>query len=537
MRQTSRIPASLSLERARALDGIWVAAGFGDAQSRPPTPLGWELVLDDATLFADALARRGAPLSRKLRSPLSIEGHPYHAFVPMARAARELAPLDAEALSLAIACEARDIARRELPSLVSPKRRELARLVHETKQRLLSLRTRVLRHEQDGSQHYRWFVEMDLGILPDDALKTTLSECFAIQKASRALEIDVTLDLAGAVSALIGLGRRARAVSVRELLAAALVPDALELTSATPALALVSLLASTEPARRFSASFGELGPRQREPSTPRWQESLPLIEPMLELLRDIGPGELGERRTAARRSRSACVARAVACSSVFEATLLEEIVATVRAIVTLRSRLHWVRARTLSMLRSVALDVDRRLGRLIGSDPEAVFFLERSELLESTLRPDLRLREVASARRSTFREQAERKPPPAVLGQAALASDASSVASDPALLGLGVGLGGEKVTARATVASSFDDALSLTPGGILVVRSLDAGWGPIVSGAGAIVTDAGGLTDEGVLTALSLGVPLVIGAGNVTERVTSGQLLSLDPRAGSVSRA
>jgi pyruvate,water dikinase len=381
---------------------------------------------------------------------------------------------------------------------------------------------------------------MDLGILPDDALKTTLAECFAIQRASRALEIEVTLDLAGAVAALIGLARRARAVSVRELLASALVPEPLELASATSALALVSHLAveqSDAIVEQFLASFGELGPRQREPSTPRWHEMPAAVAAVIQLLRNIGAGSLVERRAQARLARTACVARAIECAGVFEAALLEDVVGSVRAIVTLRSRLHLVRARTLSMLRSVALDVDRRLGRLIGSDPGAVFFLEQRELLESTQRPDRRLREVAAARYRAFHEQASRSPPPAVLGQTALLALPPPAANQNGFVGLGVGLGGEKVTGRATVASSFEEALSLAPGGILVLRSLDAGWAPIVSAAGAIVTDAGGVTDEGVLTALSLGVPLVIGADAVTERVTSGSLLTVDPRAGTVTRA
>jgi pyruvate,water dikinase len=101
----------------------------------------------------------------------------------------------------------------------------------------------------------------------------------------------------------------------------------------------------------------------------------------------------------------------------------------------------------------------------------------------------------------------------------------------------GTGLGETEVTARATVAADFSSALELEPGGVLVVRSLDAGWAPIFPAVGAIVTDAGGVTDEGVLAACALGVPIVIGTRSATAELRTGDRTRVDPRAGTVSHA
>jgi pyruvate,water dikinase len=52
--------------------------------------------------------------------------------------------------------------------------------------------------------------------------------------------------------------------------------------------------------------------------------------------------------------------------------------------------------------------------------------------------------------------------------------------------------------------------------------------------AGAVVTDSGGLTDEAALTAAALGIPLVLGTREGTRRFTTGTLLHVDTRNGTV---
>ena len=92
------------------------------------------------------------------------------------------------------------------------------------------------------------------------------------------------------------------------------------------------------------------------------------------------------------------------------------------------------------------------------------------------------------------------------------------------------------VAGAATVATRFDDALSLAPGGVLVVRSLEAGWAPILPAVAAVVTETGGLADEGVLLALSLGIPLVIGVRGASTQIKNGETLQIRPAAGGLVR-
>jgi pyruvate,water dikinase len=520
------------------LDGIWVATALADAPSVPPTPLAWELVSDDVDLLAEALASRGAALPRRSRRLLSIGGHAYHAFWPLARAARELLPLDAEQLAFAVAAEARsalDDPRRERePSLTA-----LVLLARRLINGVRRLEQKVLSHERDASQHYRWLVEMDLGILPDDALGTTIRECVAIQRASRALEIEATLDLVGGYAALVAFARRIGLDAPVTFASAALVPDALDFASATPALTLWSELVALDGPldaralarlrQSFIAAFGERGPREREPRAPRWAERPDAVERLIHGVLAANPRTGEARCKAARHVREQRIDDALARAPFVDATTLRLLIGSQRRLAALRSRLHVVRARTLAMLRTAALDVDRRLMRLAGTLAETAFFLSLPELTHSTSHPAAEHAENARARRDTFDTARREAPPSAVLGR-----DAALPAGGLAGF-VGIGPGGTDVTGPVTLAPDFDAALGLAPGGVLVVRSVDPGWAPLFAIASAIVSEAGGITEEGALLAATLGVPLVLGVRSAMSELGSGALVRVDPGSGSIT--
>lgn len=530
----------LLLNDARELPGLWVPAGLGDAPSGPLTPLGWQLMLNDEALVRRAFSERGASLPRLARRLINVGGYAYQSWLPLARAARSLAPLDAAALALAIAGQARDDARRLLPESARISGLGLGQAALGARRGLDKFERGVARHEQDAAQHYRWLVEMDLGILPDDALGTTLEECCAFQRATRGLQIEVTLELLISYAALTSYTQRRRVIPTETLAIAALVPDPLELPGATPALAFVSLARATSlgrapsarhepPAalREFLDGFGERGPNEREPAAPRWREQSERIAKLSEKL-DRGALEQFELRMGrAQSERQATLGRALGSVGPLDRALLQALFSRVRRLVLLRSRLNRVRAGTLWMLRTVVLDVDRRLMRLIRSEPNSAFFLAIEELLDGTVRAKPELSALSRERRAAWQLAWASWPPPAVLGRAAQSS-----ALDGTLTGVGVG--GDPVTGPAHVASSFERALETPPRAVLVTRSLDAGWAPLLIGVAAVVTDAGGLADEGTLVAAALGVPLVVGTAEATRRIEHGSSVRLDLRAGTV---
>jgi len=524
--------------RAGKLDGLWVPSGVVERLSLPPTPLTLDLVLDDTLLLSEALDRRGESLPRLSRQLVRVAGHVYQAAVPLIRATRKVAPLDAEIATLLFAAEARRAAGSLLPARLDPARVSAGKLLSRLKARLPALEARVLTQEQDGAQHYRWLVEMDLGILPDDALETTLEECAAVERRTRRLEIEVTVELVEVLAALSALARKGAAAAPELSLPALVLPDLLEFASATPASALgSSTLASgrrdgSAVAADFLAGFGERGPHERELLARRWRERPDQLERLVALL--VRGGERAERheqrRASARRDRQALCESITSGLSRRDQATLRALRELAQGLLRMRSRLHLVRARALSMLRTAALDLDRRLLRLIGSESGSAFFLSLRELFAVARRPNPELSHRAAERRRAWRAQLERPAPPALLGKASRPSAGFELERS------GLGFGGPEVRGRATVALRFEHALALDPGGILLVRALDPGFAPILPAAGAVVAESGSLLDEGVLVALTLGVPLVIGASGATQEFRSGDSIAVLPAAGKLAR-
>jgi len=91
-----------------------------------------------------------------------------------------------------------------------------------------------------------------------------------------------------------------------------------------------------------------------------------------------------------------------------------------------------------------------------------------------------------------------------------------------------------RVTARARV---IVDPLGATlqPGEILVAPSTDPGWTPLFLTAGGLVMEMGGAMSHGSIVAREYGIPAVVGVPNATERIETGQTLTVDGSAGTVA--
>jgi pyruvate,water dikinase len=89
------------------------------------------------------------------------------------------------------------------------------------------------------------------------------------------------------------------------------------------------------------------------------------------------------------------------------------------------------------------------------------------------------------------------------------------------------------VTGRARVVLD-PAAAELEPGEILVCRTTDPGWVSLFHLAGGVVIDMGGQMSHGAIVARELGIPCVIGTGDGTRRLRTGDLVCLDGTAGQV---
>jgi pyruvate,water dikinase len=86
----------------------------------------------------------------------------------------------------------------------------------------------------------------------------------------------------------------------------------------------------------------------------------------------------------------------------------------------------------------------------------------------------------------------------------------------------------------ARVVSTVDEAESLRRGEILVTTITNIGWTPLFPRAAAVVTDVGAPLSHAAIVARELGIPAVVGCGNATARLSTGDRIRVDGAAGTV---
>jgi phosphohistidine swiveling domain-containing protein len=81
---------------------------------------------------------------------------------------------------------------------------------------------------------------------------------------------------------------------------------------------------------------------------------------------------------------------------------------------------------------------------------------------------------------------------------------------------------------------SPDEGLELQPGEILVTGTTNVGWTLVFPRAAAVVTDIGASLSHAAIVARELGIPAVVGCGNATMRLRTGDRVRVDGGRGTV---
>lgn len=92
---------------------------------------------------------------------------------------------------------------------------------------------------------------------------------------------------------------------------------------------------------------------------------------------------------------------------------------------------------------------------------------------------------------------------------------------------------GHKIgSGQAKVLKSLSEMDKIQPGDVLVTDMTDPDWEPIMKRASAIVTNRGGRTCHAAIIARELGVPAVVGCGDVTNKINHGDLVTVSCAEG-----
>lgn len=198
------------------------------------------------------------------------------------------------------------------------------------------------------------------------------------------------------------------------------------------------------------------------------------------------------------------------------------------------------------LLRQMARELGSRLvlaGML--KQPEDVFWLYEKEIEQAAGgldqgQPMSSMINAIDHRRAIWKAE-QRVSPPMILpvGSKYIGIDVEKLTSGGSsgdqnvIKGFGSSQG--KVTARARVLLGPEDFSQMRPGDVLVAPITTPAWTPLFAMASAIVTDIGGPLSHSSIVAREYGIPAVLGTGTATRRILSGQTITVDGGAGTVT--
>ncbi|GAA3632393.1 PEP/pyruvate-binding domain-containing protein [Microlunatus ginsengisoli] len=86
------------------------------------------------------------------------------------------------------------------------------------------------------------------------------------------------------------------------------------------------------------------------------------------------------------------------------------------------------------------------------------------------------------------------------------------------------------------VLGDASQAAAFRPGEVLVTTITNVGWTPLFPRAAAVITDVGAPLSHAAIVARELGIPAVVGCGDATMRLRTGDRVRVDGSAGTVTR-
>ncbi len=205
-----------------------------------------------------------------------------------------------------------------------------------------------------------------------------------------------------------------------------------------------------------------------------------------------------------------------------------------RAMVGLREMPKFCLILIVAYMREVLQSVGKEIAEAgcLGSD-EDIFFLTLQEAHAAQAGEDMR--DIVRERRMAYEYELQRRHVPRVLlsdGTEPSPAVTDGAESQGMLRGTPASPG--SITGPARVILDPTGA-HLEPGEILVAPSTDPGWTPLFLTAGGLVMEMGGSISHGAVVAREYGIPAVVGVTRATERIITGQQITVDGSHGIVT--
>lgn len=289
----------------------------------------------------------------------------------------------------------------------------------------------------------------------------------------------------------------------------------------------------------FLHTYGHRGVAEIDLGLPRWREDpthiLGVLANYLQLTNpELAPDVQFQRGAQEAEAMVTELTRRAAHKGWLRGKLVRFFLRRVRALVGLREMPKFCLVLLLGRIREILWPVGKELAQAgCLEHAEDIFFITLPEARVALAGTDLR--PVVRERRASYEHELKRRHVPRVLlsdGTEPTAEAHTAGSTDGILKGTPASAG--MVTAKARVILDPTGA-RLEPGEILVAPSTDPGWTPLFLTASGLVMEMGGAMSHGAVVAREYGIPAVVGLPSATERITTGQQITVDGSAGTVS--
>jgi|HigsolmetaAR203D_1030402.scaffolds.fasta_scaffold05719_5 pyruvate kinase len=103
------------------------------------------------------------------------------------------------------------------------------------------------------------------------------------------------------------------------------------------------------------------------------------------------------------------------------------------------------------------------------------------------------------------------------------------------LVAKGQGIGSQSATGKVVVAFTPEEAIAKAqPGMILVTPSTNRDYMPAIEKAAALITESGGITSHAAVVGLNLGIPVVLGVTDATQKMKDGMEVTVYAEIGVI---
>jgi len=271
------------------------------------------------------------------------------------------------------------------------------------------------------------------------------------------------------------------------------------------------------------------------------EEPLPFVMSLKALVRDAGY-DLLTRQLEVKKTRRSKWIQALKFFRGKQRFRFLQLYYTARINYPAREEALYFMGAAWAVFRPYALELGRRLVRAgtFGS-PDDVFYLTSKDLMEAIMaRADDRalpeLGQKAADQRALRALRFRMKQPQTIPEQkddSKWATQRQNEEDSNTLRGFAVSPG--TVSAEVSLIMSPNDFDKMKPGTILVCPLTTPAWTQLFPHAVGLVTDIGSILAHGSIVAREYGIPAVLGVGDVTQRVKSGQRITIDGDRGTVT--